>query len=55
MSAVGDFNLAADETSMGSNESVSSQSSSASASETPTERTDHAPLNTNLSSDSNSR
>ncbi|XP_026158432.1 rho GTPase-activating protein 10 isoform X3 [Mastacembelus armatus] len=53
--AVGDgSSLATDETSMGSNESVSSQSSSASASETPTERSDHAQLNTSLSSGSNS-
>ncbi|XP_061574380.1 rho GTPase-activating protein 10 isoform X2 [Cololabis saira] len=53
---VGDgSNLAADETSMGSNESVSSQSSSASASEMPSDRTDHATLGTSLSSDSNSR
>uniref|UniRef100_A0A3Q3M5S3 Rho GTPase activating protein 10 n=1 Tax=Mastacembelus armatus TaxID=205130 RepID=A0A3Q3M5S3_9TELE len=52
---VGDgSSLATDETSMGSNESVSSQSSSASASETPTERSDHAQLNTSLSSGSNS-
>ncbi|XP_071360142.1 rho GTPase-activating protein 10 isoform X2 [Trachinotus anak] len=47
--------LATDETSMGSNESVSSQSSSASASETPAERSDHAPLNSSLSTGSNSR
>uniref|UniRef100_A0A671UTN0 Rho GTPase activating protein 10 n=1 Tax=Sparus aurata TaxID=8175 RepID=A0A671UTN0_SPAAU len=46
--------LTTDETSMGSNESVSSQSSSASASEMPTERSDHAPLSTSLSSGSNS-
>ncbi|XP_040002576.1 rho GTPase-activating protein 10 [Xiphias gladius] len=56
VSAVGDSSgLATDETSMGSNESVSSQSSSASASEMPTERNDHAPLKTSLSSGSNSR
>uniref|UniRef100_A0A3P8UK49 Rho GTPase-activating protein 10 n=1 Tax=Cynoglossus semilaevis TaxID=244447 RepID=A0A3P8UK49_CYNSE len=42
-----------DETSMGSNESVSSQSSSASASETPSERNDHEPLDVSLSSGSN--
>lgn len=40
---------------MGSNESVSSQSSSASASEVPTEKIDHVPLETSLSSGSNSR
>lgn len=56
MSAVGDgSSLAADETSMGSNESVSSQSSSASASEMPAEKSDHVPLSTSLSSGSNSR
>uniref|UniRef100_A0A672Z0T9 Rho GTPase activating protein 10 n=1 Tax=Sphaeramia orbicularis TaxID=375764 RepID=A0A672Z0T9_9TELE len=44
----------ADETSMGSNESVSSQSSSASTSETPTEKSDHAPLSSSLSSGSTS-
>uniref|UniRef100_A0A672G0K2 Rho GTPase-activating protein 10 n=1 Tax=Salarias fasciatus TaxID=181472 RepID=A0A672G0K2_SALFA len=55
VSAVGDSSiLATDETSMGSNESVSSQSSSASAPETPVERTDHPPLGTSLSSGSNS-
>ncbi|XP_026214931.1 rho GTPase-activating protein 10 isoform X1 [Anabas testudineus] len=54
--AVGDsFNLTSDETSMGSNESVSSQSSSASTSEMPAEKADHVPLNTTLSSGSNSR
>ncbi|XP_070777132.1 rho GTPase-activating protein 10 isoform X4 [Enoplosus armatus] len=54
--AVGDGSgLATDETSMGSNESVSSQSSSASASETSTEKSDHALLNTSLSSGSNSK
>ncbi|KAM3624096.1 uncharacterized protein V6R79_018857 [Siganus canaliculatus] len=54
--AVGDgSSLAADETSMGSNESVSSQSSSASASETPTERSDHEPLSSSLSSGSGSK
>lgn len=47
--------LATDETSMGSNESVSSQSSSASASETQTERSDHAPVKSGISSGSNSR
>ncbi|XP_029289393.1 rho GTPase-activating protein 10 isoform X2 [Cottoperca gobio] len=53
---VGDgSSLAAEETSMGSNESVSSQSSSASASEMSTEKSDHVPLSTNLSSGSNSR
>lgn len=53
---VGDASsLATDETSMGSNESVSSQSSSASASETPTERSDHVPLSKSLSSGSNSK
>ncbi|XP_026214933.1 rho GTPase-activating protein 10 isoform X2 [Anabas testudineus] len=53
---VGDsFNLTSDETSMGSNESVSSQSSSASTSEMPAEKADHVPLNTTLSSGSNSR
>ncbi|KAM3624099.1 uncharacterized protein V6R79_018857 [Siganus canaliculatus] len=53
---VGDgSSLAADETSMGSNESVSSQSSSASASETPTERSDHEPLSSSLSSGSGSK
>uniref|UniRef100_A0A8C9Y0W1 Rho GTPase activating protein 10 n=1 Tax=Sander lucioperca TaxID=283035 RepID=A0A8C9Y0W1_SANLU len=41
---------ATDETSMGSNESVSSQSSSASASEMP-EKSDHVPLSNSLSSD----
>uniref|UniRef100_A0A8D3EDU2 Rho GTPase activating protein 10 n=1 Tax=Scophthalmus maximus TaxID=52904 RepID=A0A8D3EDU2_SCOMX len=46
--------LATDETSMGSNESVSSQSSSASASETQTERSDHAPVKSGISSGSNS-
>ncbi|XP_034390551.1 rho GTPase-activating protein 10 isoform X3 [Cyclopterus lumpus] len=56
VSAVGDgSSLAADETSMGSNESVSSQSSSASASEMPAEKSDHVPLSTSLSSGSNSR
>ncbi|XP_070777156.1 rho GTPase-activating protein 10 isoform X7 [Enoplosus armatus] len=56
VSAVGDGSgLATDETSMGSNESVSSQSSSASASETSTEKSDHALLNTSLSSGSNSK
>ncbi|XP_072240994.1 rho GTPase-activating protein 10 isoform X1 [Leuresthes tenuis] len=54
--AVGDgSSLAAEETSMGSNESVSSQSSSASAPEMPTEKADHATLSTSLSSGSNSR
>ncbi|XP_035516733.1 rho GTPase-activating protein 10 isoform X2 [Morone saxatilis] len=53
---VGDSSsLTPDETSMGSNESVSSQSSSASTSETPVERSDHAPLSTSLSSGSNSK
>ncbi|XP_053187277.1 rho GTPase-activating protein 10 isoform X1 [Scomber japonicus] len=53
--AAGDSsNLATDETSMGSNESVSSQSSSASASETATEKGDHVPLATSLSSGNNS-
>ncbi|XP_010773848.1 rho GTPase-activating protein 10 [Notothenia coriiceps] len=47
--------LATDETSMGSNESVSSQSSSASASEISTEKNDHIPLLSSLSSGSNSR
>lgn len=56
VSAVGDSSsLTTDETSMGSNESMSSQSSSASASEMPTERSDHAPLSTSLSSGSNSK
>lgn len=45
--------LGLDETSMGSNESVSSHSSS--ASETPTEKNDHAPLGSTLSSGSNSK
>uniref|UniRef100_A0A3Q3FY20 Rho GTPase-activating protein 10 n=1 Tax=Labrus bergylta TaxID=56723 RepID=A0A3Q3FY20_9LABR len=55
VSAVSDGpSLATDETSMGSNESVSSQSSSASASETSTERSDHAPVKSGLSSGSNS-
>ncbi|KAF3687806.1 Rho GTPase-activating protein 10 [Channa argus] len=49
------FNIAADETSMGSNESVSSQSSSASASEMPAEKSDHVSLNASPSSDSISR
>ncbi|XP_029005711.1 rho GTPase-activating protein 10 isoform X2 [Betta splendens] len=53
--AAGDFNLAADEASMGSNESVSSQSSSASASEAPAEKPEHAPLSGSLSSGSSSR
>ncbi|TKS68382.1 Rho GTPase-activating protein 10 GTPase regulator associated with focal adhesion kinase 2 [Collichthys lucidus] len=54
-STVGDSSsLTTDETSMGSNESVSSQSSSASASEMSTERSDHTPLSTSLSSGSNS-
>ncbi|XP_061626926.1 rho GTPase-activating protein 10 isoform X2 [Phyllopteryx taeniolatus] len=50
-------NLATDETSMGSNESVSSQSSSASASETtPPERSECVPLSASVSSgSSNSR
>ncbi|XP_024115732.1 rho GTPase-activating protein 10 [Oryzias melastigma] len=48
-------NLATDETSMGSNESVSSQSSTASASEVSTERTEHATLCASLSSGSSSR
>ncbi|KAM9314610.1 rho GTPase-activating protein 10 isoform 2-T2 [Pholidichthys leucotaenia] len=47
--------LVTDETSMGSNESVSSQSSSASASELPAEKMDHTPLNASLSSGSNPR
>uniref|UniRef100_A0A8C9Y2F6 Rho GTPase activating protein 10 n=1 Tax=Sander lucioperca TaxID=283035 RepID=A0A8C9Y2F6_SANLU len=47
------WNQATDETSMGSNESVSSQSSSASASEMP-EKSDHVPLSNSLSSGSNS-
>uniref|UniRef100_A0AAQ6ART9 Rho GTPase-activating protein 10 n=1 Tax=Amphiprion ocellaris TaxID=80972 RepID=A0AAQ6ART9_AMPOC len=52
---VGDYSsLTTEETSMGSNESVSSQSSSASASETPIEKTDHPPLGSSLSSGSNS-
>ncbi|KAM9792868.1 rho GTPase-activating protein 10 [Neosynchiropus ocellatus] len=46
---------APDETSMGSNESVSSQSSSASASESPPDKSDHAPLVSSLSSGSNPR
>uniref|UniRef100_A0AAQ4RJG8 Rho GTPase activating protein 10 n=1 Tax=Gasterosteus aculeatus aculeatus TaxID=481459 RepID=A0AAQ4RJG8_GASAC len=46
--------LTADETSMGSNESVSSQSSSASASELPAEKSDHVSLSASLSSGSNS-
>ncbi|XP_062333553.1 rho GTPase-activating protein 10 [Osmerus eperlanus] len=45
-------NSAPDEVSMGSNESVSSQSSAASASETPPEKADHTPLSTTLSSSS---
>ncbi|XP_031132915.1 rho GTPase-activating protein 10 isoform X3 [Sander lucioperca] len=54
VSAVGDgSSQATDETSMGSNESVSSQSSSASASEMP-EKSDHVPLSNSLSSGSNS-
>lgn len=53
---VGDgSNLATDETSMGSNESVSSQSSSASASDMPPEKTEHTPLSASLSSGSNPR
>uniref|UniRef100_A0A1A8J6C1 Rho GTPase-activating protein 10 n=1 Tax=Nothobranchius kuhntae TaxID=321403 RepID=A0A1A8J6C1_NOTKU len=48
-------NLTADETSMGSNESVSSQSSSASASELATDKTEHASLTASLSSDNDSR
>lgn len=56
VSAVGDSSsLATDETSMGSNESVSSQSSSASASEMPPEKTAHATHCTSVSSGSNSR
>uniref|UniRef100_A0A3B4Z716 Rho GTPase activating protein 10 n=1 Tax=Stegastes partitus TaxID=144197 RepID=A0A3B4Z716_9TELE len=56
VSAVADCSsLTTEETSMGSNESVSSQSSSASASETPIEKTDHPPLSSSLSSGSNSR
>ncbi|XP_042340730.1 rho GTPase-activating protein 10 isoform X2 [Plectropomus leopardus] len=56
VSAAGDSSsLATDETSMGSNESVSSQSSSASASEVLPEKSDHVLLSTTLSSDSNSR
>ncbi|KAJ0050977.1 hypothetical protein NL108_011760, partial [Boleophthalmus pectinirostris] len=47
--------LASDETSMGSNDSMSSHSSSASASETPTDKSDHAPLCSSLSSGSNSK
>ncbi|XP_023813420.2 rho GTPase-activating protein 10 [Oryzias latipes] len=47
--------LATDETSMGSNESVSSQSSTASASEVSTEKTEHATLCSSLSSGSSSR
>ncbi|XP_061778866.1 rho GTPase-activating protein 10 isoform X2 [Nerophis lumbriciformis] len=47
--------LANDETSMGSNESVSSQSSTASVPETPSDKGDHVPLSTSLSSGSNSR
>ncbi|XP_071375821.1 rho GTPase-activating protein 10-like [Centroberyx affinis] len=39
---------------MGSNESVSSQSSTASASETPPKKTDHTPLCASLSSTSDS-
>ncbi|XP_004549382.1 rho GTPase-activating protein 10 isoform X2 [Maylandia zebra] len=55
VSTVGDSSSPApDETSMGSNESVSSQSSSASASEVNMEKSDHAPLNASLSSGSNS-
>ncbi|XP_005935121.1 rho GTPase-activating protein 10 isoform X3 [Haplochromis burtoni] len=55
VSTVGDGSSPApDETSMGSNESVSSQSSSASASEVNMEKSDHAPLNASLSSGSNS-
>ncbi|KAK7929385.1 hypothetical protein WMY93_005780 [Mugilogobius chulae] len=45
--------LAPDETSMGSNDSMSSHSSS--TSETPTEKTDHAPLCSTNSSGSNSK
>uniref|UniRef100_A0A8C6Q443 Rho GTPase activating protein 10 n=1 Tax=Nothobranchius furzeri TaxID=105023 RepID=A0A8C6Q443_NOTFU len=48
-------NLTADETSMGSNESVSSQSSSASTSELATDKTEHASLTASLSSDNDSR
>ncbi|KAF3852492.1 hypothetical protein F7725_005847 [Dissostichus mawsoni] len=56
VSVVGDGpTLATDETSMGSNESVSSQSSSASASEISTEKNDHIPLSSSLISGSNSR
>lgn len=56
MSAVVDAsNLMADETSMGSNESVSSQSSSASASELPAEKNDLTMLTACFSSGSNSR
>lgn len=55
-SAVGNnCSLATDETSMGSNESVSSQSSTASASEVSTEKTEHATLCSSLSSGSSSR
>ncbi|KAM9770794.1 rho GTPase-activating protein 10 isoform 1-T1 [Menidia menidia] len=54
--AVGDgSSLAMEETSMGSNESVSSQSSSASASEMPLEKADRVTLGTSLSSGSSSR
>nr|XP_057902019.1 rho GTPase-activating protein 10 isoform X3 [Doryrhamphus excisus] len=48
-------NLAADEASMGSNESVSSQSSSTSVPEMSSDRSDHVPLSASLSSGSNSR
>ncbi|XP_035993428.1 rho GTPase-activating protein 10 isoform X1 [Fundulus heteroclitus] len=54
--AGGDYpTLSADETSRGSNESVSSQSSSASNSEVPAEKPDHPTLTANLSSGSNSK
>ncbi|XP_056892502.1 rho GTPase-activating protein 10 isoform X2 [Takifugu flavidus] len=52
--AVGDSSsITTDETLTGSNESVSSQSSSASASETPADGSEHTPLCTSLSSGSN--
>ncbi|XP_034043547.1 rho GTPase-activating protein 10 isoform X2 [Thalassophryne amazonica] len=53
VSPVGDG--ATDEASLGSNESVSSQSSSASTSEMPTEKSDHTLLGASLSSGSDSR
>ncbi|KAM6972805.1 rho GTPase-activating protein 10 isoform 2-T2 [Aplochiton taeniatus] len=47
-------NSATDETSLGSNESVSSQSSAGSATETPPEKANHTPVSASLSSGSSS-